>query len=292
MEKLQRTSRLGDGKGGGEVEMIRGIKALVIVIAIYATLRFFASIDTLMSLLGLGLKLLGIRMSPNGFLFLIFGLIALGLIMSDYSVIVTSSIPFFLYSFVWVFQNSNVLGSNVIASMFGIEVSSSTLLGLIVLLAFSFIVDSYNSYEKLEVTWESYRFGLLISALVILTSIMLFLALSRIDLSTQPVYVKVILLVLLVVPFLLVQEKGKKVITVIKVVTRERSLVKAEGRKVKIIPISGSLEPKIFELEGEFEEVILELENSEKRVKIPKILESYDKGRKFVLYSDGKVSEL
>ncbi|CAB50534.1 hypothetical protein [Pyrococcus abyssi] len=272
--------------------MIRGIKALVIVIAIYATLRFFASIDTLMSLLGLGLKLLGIRMSPNGFLFLIFGLIALGLIMSDYSVIVTSSIPFFLYSFVWVFQNSNVLGSNVIASMFGIEVSSSTLLGLIVLLAFSFIVDSYNSYEKLEVTWESYRFGLLISALVILTSIMLFLALSRIDLSTQPVYVKVILLVLLVVPFLLVQEKGKKVITVIKVVTRERSLVKAEGRKVKIIPISGSLEPKIFELEGEFEEVILELENSEKRVKIPKILESYDKGRKFVLYSDGKVSEL
>lgn len=152
--------------------MIKILRGLIVTLVTYGMLKFTFSITPLLDLVKLGLIILKIKMPPETFIFLIFAMIGINFLLSDSSLVAISSVPFILYFLVWIFQNSNIFGdlSILFTSIFSGKVSDLSILALLLLLAFSFVVDTYSRYVKIGVDWRELNLGILFSSFVILIS--------------------------------------------------------------------------------------------------------------------------
>ncbi|AEC51863.1 hypothetical protein PNA2_0947 [Pyrococcus sp. NA2] len=266
------------------------LREITILAVIYMIIDLLTSIRPILDFVDLGLRILGIAMSSKTFILLIFGMIGIGLILSEVSLVAISSVPFILYSFIWVAQSSPLLQeiNPVFTAFFG-GISELKVLLSSLLLVISFVVETHERYKNLGLRE---RESFVIPAFLVFLAFLLSLFIRDLTLPfvLSLSWVLALLLIISLAFSLISHEKISRVHTVIRVVCGEKSQIEVKGKVAKIISRGEREDVKVFEVEGEIEEVYIVEGNMVRR--IPKVIESFDSEKKFILYSNDNIIKL
>ncbi|WP_237718481.1 MULTISPECIES: hypothetical protein [Pyrococcus] len=267
------------------------VRVILTLIIFYKIMEAVENVSVLKELISLGLEYLQIPLAPETFFLIIFGLMTIAFIFSDYSLQSLSLTYFFMTTFIWLL-NSPVMKelfpkfSGIILGMIPLHYTSEDEFITVVLLSLAFISDTWGKYERINLNWKDFTLGFGYSLVVVGASGLLFYFLKDMALNFEiNIPIALLLITLSLSFYILSQEKTNNVITVVRVKVPLKTEFRVEGNKIRIIPISGPEEIKIKEFQGEYKVYL-------NNFPLKKILESQNNGTRIIVYSNEKVQEV